>query len=251
MEAATTASTPEHPSLHAGADPVQSDWIGLVKWLGSCFFPTRRRPNHRNSPAWHHEPALRRASLRSSEEAIVPDTSHRLHTDISTERRSSDLNGSMRHHISTANLSAPEYAASDDMPPLSQTTPKHTSLVMDAFPEEITGVVAVSSFYASSKGVYGHEVVVLTRSDKVSLLERVDFGALIENERIVRQLREIIGESVYDQLSQLHEKRIPIRDTVYPGLPPKEWLQVEVGEALPLAECSLTLQAYVQSILSI
>jgi len=222
VEAATTASTPEHPSLHAGADPVLSDWIGLVKWLGSCFFSTQRRPNHRNSPAWHHEPALRRASLRSSEEAIVPDTSHRLHTDISTEistdtnteRRSSDLNGSMRHHMCTANLSAPEYVASDDMPPLSQTTPKHTSLVMDAFPEEITVVVAVSSFHASRKGVYGHEVVVLTRSDKVSLLERVDFGAFIENERIVRQLREIIGESVYDQLSQLHEKRIPIRDTV-------------------------------------
>ena len=116
--------------------------------------------------------------------------------------------------MSTANLSAPEYAASDDMPPLSQTTPKHTSLVMHAFPAEITGVVAVSSFHASRKGVYGHEVVVLTRSDKVSLLERVDFGAFIENERIVRQLREIIGESVYDQLSQLHEKRIPIRDTV-------------------------------------
>ena len=151
--------------------------------------------------------------------------------------------------MSTANLSAPKYAASEDMLPLAQIVQKHANRITGAsLPEHITGVVAVGSFYSTCEGVYGCQVIVLTRSDSVRLLQRVDFGALIEYERIARQLRDIIGDSVYDQLLQLEQKRIDVRDPVYRGFVPEEGLQIKVGEALQLELCPPILQAYVKSV---
>ncbi|CAN9278557.1 unnamed protein product [Alternaria alternata] len=130
-----------------------------------------------------------------------------------------------------------------------QTTPKHANRTANAsLSDQITGVVAVGSFYSTCEGVYGCQVIVLTRSDSVRLLQRVDFGALVEYERIARQLRDIIGDSVYYQLSQLDQKRIDVQDPVYRGLVPEEWLQIKVGEALPLELCPPILQAYVKSV---
>ena len=252
VEATTTADISEHPSLYAGTDFAKSGYIILVKWLRSCFFPAQRKPGHWSFSAWHRGPDLRRASFHSSKEAIIPDTTYRSDIDANTYRPSSNSKGDTKYRMSTANLSAPNYAASDAMLPLAQTTQKHANRITGAsLPEHITGVVAVGSFYSTCEGVYGCQVIVLTRSDSVRLLQRVDFGALVEYERIARQLRAIIGDSVFDQLSQLEQKRIDVRDPVYRGLVPEEGLQVKVGEALPLEQCPPILQAYVKSVVSI
>jgi hypothetical protein len=94
-------------------------------------------------------------------------------------------------------------------------------------------------------------VIVLTQSDSVRLLQRVDFGALVKCERIARQLRDIIGDSTYNQLSQLEQKHNDVGDPVYRGFVPEEGLQIKVGEALPLEQCPPILQAYVKSAVSI
>ncbi|CAE7219815.1 hypothetical protein HRS9139_09660 [Pyrenophora teres f. teres] len=250
-----TKNIPKYPSPNTATDSIQPGYRNVVKWLRSYFFaciPTWRRPNRRNFSARHHRPDLRRASLDSSKEAIIPDTKHRSNADIDAYRESSDLERDKKYRMSTANLSAPKYAASDDMRPLAQTTPKHVNRVTDAsLPDNVTGVVAVDSFYSTCEGVYGHKVIVLTRSDSIIVLQRANFGALVECERIARQLRDIIGDLAYDQLSQFERKRIDVRDPVYRGLLPEEGLELKVGEALPLEQCSPILQAYVQSVVSI
>lgn len=192
---------------------------------------------------------MRRASLHLSKEAIISGTTHRLGIDVNTYRPSSNLKGDTKYRMSTANLSAPKFAASDNMLPLAQTTQKHANRITGAsLPEQVTRVVAVGSFYSTREGVYGRQVIVLTRSDSVRLLQRVDFGALIKYERIARQLRDIIRDSVYDQLLQLEQKRIDVRDPVYRGFVPEEGLQIKVGEALQLELCPPILQAYVKSV---
>jgi hypothetical protein len=191
---------------------------------------------------------LRRSSHHSSKEAIVPDTSHRSNTDTNTYEEPTDSKGGMEYRISTANLFVPKYASADMLAP-TQTIPKHANRIANAsLSDQITGVVAVGSFYSTCEGVYGCQVIVLTQSDSVRLLQRVDFGALVEYERIARQLRAIIGDSVFDQLSQLEQKRMDIRDSVYRGLVPEEGLQIKEGEALPLELCPPILQAYVKSV---
>jgi hypothetical protein len=154
----------------------------------------------------------------------------------------------MEYRMSTANLFVPKYASADMLAPI-QTIPKHANRIANAsLSDQITGVVAVGSFYSTCEGVYGCQVIVLTRSDMVRILQRVDFSALVEYERIARQLRDIIGDSVYDRLSQLEQKRMDIRDPVYRGLVPDEGLQIKVGEALQLELCPPILQAYVKSV---
>ncbi|CAN9208175.1 unnamed protein product [Alternaria alternata] len=129
-----------------------------------------------------------------------------------------------------------------------QTTPKHANRIANAsLSDQVAGIIAVDSFYSTSDGVYGHKVIVLTRSDSLTLLQKVYFGAIIECERIARQLRNIIGDLAYDQLLQLEEKRIDIRDPVYRSIALEELLQIEEGEVLPLEQCSPILQAHVKS----
>ncbi|CAN9193614.1 unnamed protein product [Alternaria alternata] len=248
---AVAVNARKYPFINTASKFAQSSFGNLSKWLGSCFFsclPTQRTRSPRNSSARHQGPNLRRSSHHSSKEAIVPDTSHRSNTDTNTYEEPIDSKGGMEYRISTANLFVPKYASADMLAP-TQTIPKHANRIANAsLSDQITGVVAVGSFYSTCEGVYGCQVIVLTRSDSVRLLQRVDFGALVEYERIARQLRAIIGDSVFDQLSQLEQKRMDIRDPVYRGLVPEEGLQIKEGEALPLELCPPILQAYVKSV---
>ncbi|CAN9256471.1 unnamed protein product [Alternaria alternata] len=177
-----------------------------------------------------------------------PEKGHRSNTDTNTYEEPIDSKGGIEYRMSTANLFVPKYASADMLAPI-QTTPKHANRIANAsLSDQITGVVAVGSFYSTCEGVYGCQVIVLTRSDSVRLLQRVDFSALVDCERTARQLRDIVGDSVYNQLSQLEQKRIDVRDPVYRGLVLEEGLQVKVGEALPLEQCPPILQAYVKSV---
>ncbi|RYO14811.1 hypothetical protein AA0111_g11876 [Alternaria arborescens] len=248
---AVAVNARKYPFINTASKFAQSSFGNVSKWLGLCFFsclPTQRRRSHRNSSARYRGPNLRRSSHHPSKEAIVPDTSHRSNTDTNTYEEPTDSKGGMEYRISTANLFVPKYASADMLAP-TQTIPKHANRIANAsLSDQITGVVAVGSFYSTCEGVYGCQVIVLTRSDSVRLLQRVDFGALVEYERIARQLRAIIGDSVFDQLSQLEQKRMDIRDPVYRGLVPEEGLQIKEGEALPLELCPPILQAYVKSV---
>ncbi len=158
----------------------------------------------------------------------------------------------MRHHMSTANLSAPKHAAFDDMLPLAQTTPEHTSCGLDAFvPENITAVVAVDSFHASRDGVYGHGVMVVDQLDNVSLLQRVDFEALTKCERIAKQVQYVVGEPSYDEVSRFQGKHIDIQGPIYCGLLPEMELQIQVGEDIPLEQCHPTVKEQIQSVMGL
>ena len=249
VESTTSASILEPASLHARTNPVQSPCIRLINWLGSCISSVQRKTSRGNFPAWDQELAFRRASLHSSEEAIVSDPSHHSDTDISTgistdtntDRRCGGLNGSMRHHMSTASPSA----ASDDMLPPSQTTPNHTA----ALAEEITGLISVGSFHASPEEFYGHEVVVLTRSDHVSFLERADLGPLVKSERLASQLQNLVGNPLYHQLLRPQGKRIVVEDPAHCIVLSDVILQLSIGDSIPLEQCYPVLKARIHSIL--
>ena len=250
VQNAVAANVRKYPFINTASNFVQSSFGNVSKWLGSCSFlclPNQRRRSHRDSSARYRGPNVRRSSHHSSREAIVPDTSHRSNTDTNTYEEPIDSKGGMEYRMSTANLFVPKYASADMLAPI-QTTPKHANCIANAsLSDQVAGIIAVDSFYSTSDGVYGHKVVVLTRSDSLTLLQKVYFGAIIECERIARQLRNIIGDLAYDQLLQLEEKRIDIRDPVYRSIALEELLQIEEGEVLPLEQCSPILQAHVKS----
>jgi len=137
---------------------------------------------------------------------------------------------------------------SDDTLPLSQTTPNHMSSVMNApLPEQITGIISVGSFHASHEGFYGHEVVVLTGSDQVSVLKRADLGILIKRERIERRLRDLVGEISYYRLLQCRGKHIEVPNPAHGDV---DW-QIQIGQSLPLEQCHPIVQAYTGNVLGI
>jgi hypothetical protein len=117
--------------------------------------------------------------------------------------------------------------------------------------DDAAGVVAVGSFQSTCKGVRGCDVRVITKSGNIGLLQRVNFDALTGRKHIVRQLRDILGESAYDQLLQFERKRACIQGSLYSGILPNEAMQTRVDKGLPLEQCSPVLQAHVHSILNI
>ncbi|EMD85882.1 hypothetical protein COCC4DRAFT_87175, partial [Bipolaris maydis ATCC 48331] len=123
-----------------------------------------------------------------------------------------------------------------------------TSATNNVLPRDVHAIVAVQSFYSTSKGVCGYGVLVATRSNTINLLEKVDINAFRPHERIMNQLRGLVGELAYTQLLKLDEKRIDVLHPVYCGVLPDD-LPIGVGQEVPLAECTPILQAHLYNCL--
>ncbi|KAF5846152.1 hypothetical protein GGP41_008640 [Bipolaris sorokiniana] len=123
-----------------------------------------------------------------------------------------------------------------------------SSVARNSLPENVSGVIAVDSFYSTPNGVRGDKVLVATPQDTIILLRQVNLDALLRHTRITNQLREIVGDYAYEELREYEEKRMDIPDPVYQGILPDD-LPIRVGEGIRLEDCSPMLEAQVCSVL--
>jgi hypothetical protein len=202
-------------------------------------------------------PNRRPNSSYPSTEAIIADTGHRLEVNTITYCEKRHFKGDMEYQTLPANMPTLVHTASAQtltQAPRSYHSGTHEPCLhleaTDDF-DDAAGIVAVGSFQSTCEGVRGCDVLVITKSDNIRLLQRVNFDALTGRKRIVSQLRDILGESTYDQLLQFERKRACTQGSVYSSILPDEAMQTGVDKELSLEQCSPVFQAHVHSILSI
>jgi hypothetical protein len=263
VEATTTTTAPKHSSLDARTNSVESGYQNVVRWLRSCFparISTPKRTGRWKFSAQPNGPDLLPVSDHPSTAAIIPNTDQHFSINIATSCKSSGSKDDTEYRVSTKNLSAPTCAASDrTLPqvfcPYHSETQKQCfhpeGTTSDLLPDNTASIVAVDSFYSTWQGVCGCKVLVITKSNNISLIQRVSLRELTGKRRIARQLQYILGEYVFDQVLQFEDQRACIRDPVYIGVLPEEAREIDVGKEHPLEWCSPVLQAHVHSISSI
>jgi len=248
----------EHRSSNARTNPIHSSYNLVGSWLQSCFsacIPKTRKFSRWPSSTCPRRPVLPPNTSYPSTEAIIADTGHRPILEAVKYYEKSHSEEALEYRTSTADMPPPTPTASAQM--LTQAPrPNHSAickLSADAtrifLPESVIGVVAVEAFYSTCKGVIGCGVLGMTRSDSIVHLKSVDLGALIERERIARQLQCFVGKLAYAELLRFEYKRSCVPEPVYHGILP-EMLPIGVGEEISLQECSPLIQAQVDSLLN-
>lgn len=208
------------------SDSMQSGPKRLFSWVQS-FFACIPTPRCSWSGRW--TPDKRPTSLCSSTKTIT----------------ASNGQDTVAHDpTSIVSLPTPTYATPSQLLIL---LPFQAKTVL---PENLSGIIAVHSFYSTSNGVRGHKALVATQSDTVMLLQRVDLDALLSRERIMNQLQNIVGGQAFKELLKFQEKRMDILGPVYRGILPDD-LPIRVGEELSLEKCSPMLLAHVNNCIHI
>ena len=243
IEDPTTARSLEHRSSNATIDLIHSSYNfvlnGLQSYFSACI------PKKRKSSRWPNSTCPRRPVLppNSSTEAIISGNEHRSMIEVIKYHEKSHSEEDLKYRTSTEDVPPPTQAPRLDHFELSSNS--YTSL-----PESVIGVVAVEFFYSTCKGVIGCRVLGVTQSDTVILLQSVELGALIKRERIVRQLRDLLGELTYKQLQLFEQERCVISGPVYCGVLP-EILPFGIERGVSLQECSPVIQAQVHLVLNL
>jgi hypothetical protein len=117
--------------------------------------------------------------------------------------------------------------------------------------DDIRAILHVEELHAAG-GVFV-KVLVLTLSDTLKVLPRANFRKLAEQERLPRQLRQVIGDSTYEKTVQKDSQRVDDEKPFLVYLSTTEMLNdlgelgLNDGEERPLRECSLALRAYAAS----
>lgn len=244
------------------SDSMQSGPKKLFNWVRSCFacVPTPRRSW---SSRW--TPDKRPTSLYSSTKTITASNGQDTVADDPTSTASWPSTPDTRLTSLYPSIEATDanngqdLVANDPTSIVSWPTPTYATpsqlLILPfqaktVLPENLSGIIAVRSFYSTSNGVRGHKALVATQSDTVMLLQRVDLDALLSHERIMNQLQNIVGGQAFRELLKFQEKRMDILEPVYCGILPDD-LPIGVGEELSLEECSPTLLAHVNNCIHI
>ncbi|XP_014550950.1 hypothetical protein COCVIDRAFT_20702 [Bipolaris victoriae FI3] len=214
----------------------------LVKRLLSCFscIPLPRQSRSSRWPSTRH---MRSTLLGPSTKDITANSWQCLATDgpksIASQPRTPET------RLNSPHPSIEATSANNRQDPVADDP---VSIARNSLPENVSGVIAVDSFYSTPNGVRGDKVLVATQPDTIILLEQVNLDTLLRYTRITNQLREIVGDYAYEELREYEEKRMDISDPVYQGILPDD-LPIRAGEEIRLEDCSPMLEAQVRSIL--